>query len=126
MQGNEGTDQQEQASTWEEEKRESKYARGLEQLPADRKISPNPADWECEFTGVKENLWLNLSTGKIGSGRRHWDGSGGNGAIGPVSHTLTVSIALQHSPFPQKMVIEFELCSTRFSASRTTERRFPV
>ena len=31
---------------------------------------------------MTENLWLNLSTGHIGSGRRHWDGSGGtNGAL---------------------------------------------
>jgi ubiquitin carboxyl-terminal hydrolase 5/13 len=28
------------------------------------------------------NLWLNLSDGFIGGGRRHWDGSGGtNGAL---------------------------------------------
>ncbi len=32
--------------------------------------SPNPADWRCDETGVTENLWLNLSTGFIGSGRR--------------------------------------------------------
>ena len=29
---------------------------------------------------MTENLWLNLSTGYIGSGRRNWDGSGGTGA----------------------------------------------
>src|SRR3546814_3470010 len=29
---------------------------------------------------MKENLWLNLSTGHIGSGRRNWDGTGGTGA----------------------------------------------
>ena len=29
---------------------------------------------------MKENLWLNLSTGHIGSGRRQFDGSGGTGA----------------------------------------------
>eukprot|EP00959_Pyramimonas_sp_CCMP1952_P028602 599912-Pyramimonas_sp.AAC.1 len=29
---------------------------------------------------MKENLWLNLSTGTIGSGRKNWDGSGGTGA----------------------------------------------
>ena len=32
--------------------------------------SPNPADWRCDETGVTENLWLNLSTGFIGSGRK--------------------------------------------------------
>lgn len=25
--------------------------------------------WKCDATGVTENLWLNLSTGFIGSGR---------------------------------------------------------
>eukprot|EP00967_Tisochrysis_lutea_P022382 scaffold25487_cov28-Tisochrysis_lutea.AAC.2 len=31
---------------------------------------------------MTENLWLNLSDGHIGSGRRQWDGSGGsNGAL---------------------------------------------
>ncbi|GIL53163.1 hypothetical protein Vafri_8845 [Volvox africanus] len=58
----------------------SKYAASLEQLHTGRKISPNPADWRCDETGVRENLWLNLSTGFIGSGRKNWDGSGGNGA----------------------------------------------
>jgi ubiquitin carboxyl-terminal hydrolase 5/13 len=29
---------------------------------------------------MSENLWMNLSTGHIGSGRRNWDGSGGTGA----------------------------------------------
>lgn len=63
------------------ESKESKYARSLEQLPSEnKKISPNPKDWKCEESGVTENLWLNLSTGNIGSGRKHWDGSGGNGA----------------------------------------------
>jgi len=26
--------------------------------------------WKCDETGVQENLWLNLSTGFIGSGRQ--------------------------------------------------------
>jgi len=29
---------------------------------------------------MTENLWLNLSTGHIGSGRKNWDGTGGTGA----------------------------------------------
>lgn len=58
----------------------SKYALGLVQLEAQRKISSDPTQWACEETGVKENLWMNLSTGFIGSGRQNWDGSGGNGA----------------------------------------------
>lgn len=70
------------AAAWEEEDRkESKYAATLEQLPTDGKvISPDPASWVCFDSGRKDNLWLNLSTGVIGSGRRNWDGSGGTGA----------------------------------------------
>ena len=40
----------------------------------------DPTVWACEDSGIKENLWLNLSDGYIGSGRRNWDGSGGTGA----------------------------------------------
>ncbi|GAB0494854.1 hypothetical protein MMPV_006150 [Pyropia vietnamensis] len=70
------------AAAWEEEDRkESKYAATLEQLPTNGKvISPDPASWVCFDSGRKDNLWLNLSTGVIGSGRRNWDGSGGTGA----------------------------------------------
>ena len=63
-----------------DERKESKYARNLAQLDIGKKISPDPKTWKCDETGVTENLWLNLSTGFIGSGRRNWDGSGGNGA----------------------------------------------
>jgi hypothetical protein len=48
----------------------ARYAENLPQLESGRKISPNPADWRCDETGVTENLWLNLSTGHIGSGRQ--------------------------------------------------------
>jgi uncharacterized UBP type Zn finger protein len=47
-----------------------RYAKGLAQLDTGRKISPHPSDWRCDDTGVTENLWLNLSTGHIGSGRQ--------------------------------------------------------
>ena len=47
-----------------------RYAKDLEQITNGRKISPNPSDWRCDDTGVTENLWLNLSTGHIGSGRQ--------------------------------------------------------
>jgi len=47
-----------------------RYADQLAQVGTGRKISPNPADWRCDDTGVTENLWLNLSTGHIGSGRQ--------------------------------------------------------
>ena len=48
----------------------SKYAAGLEQQPAHRLIPSDPAEWRCDETGVTENLWLNLGTGHIGSGRQ--------------------------------------------------------
>lgn len=64
---------------------ESKHAKDLVQLPANRVISSNPSDWKCDFTGVTDNLWLNLSDGTIGSGRPQWDGSGGNGTVSLLS-----------------------------------------
>jgi ubiquitin carboxyl-terminal hydrolase 5/13 len=71
----------EDAKAWQEEDRKvSKYAEHLEQLDNGKKISPDPKDWKCEDSGLQENLWLNLSTGYIGSGRRQADGSGGTGA----------------------------------------------
>jgi len=58
----------------------SKYAEALIQLDNGKKISPDPKTWKCEESGMTENLWLNLSTGYIGSGRANWDGTGGTGA----------------------------------------------
>lgn len=58
---------------------ESKYARDLQLLSNDKKISNDPSTWVCEMSGATENLWLNLSTGYIGGGRKNWDGSGGSG-----------------------------------------------
>lgn len=70
------------AVAWEAEVKESKYAADLVQLPPTKPISAKPSDWVCEESGMKENLWLNLSDGHIGSGRRQYDGSGGaNGAL---------------------------------------------
>lgn len=71
-----------EATKFEEELRESKYSADLVQLSPTKKISPNPKDWKCEKSGDTQNLWLNLSDGHIGSGRRFFDGSGGsNGAL---------------------------------------------
>ncbi|CAN0312169.1 unnamed protein product, partial [Ectocarpus sp. 8 AP-2014] len=58
----------------------SKYADTLEHVDSGRRISSDPKTWVCEDSGKTENLWLNLSTGYIGSGRQNWDGSGGTGA----------------------------------------------
>jgi ubiquitin carboxyl-terminal hydrolase 5/13 len=37
-------------------------------------IDPNPIHWKCQKTDtIDENLWLNLSDGFIGGGRKNWD-----------------------------------------------------
>ena len=37
-----------QANTWEEERKNSRYAEGLIQLPTEgRTVSPNPSKWVC-------------------------------------------------------------------------------
>ena len=68
----------------DEEKVVSKYAADLEVVDNGVTISPNPADWKCEKSGDTENIWLNLSTGIIGGGRKNWDGSGGSRLAGQV------------------------------------------
>ena len=71
-----------QVDTWsaDSEIKESKYAAGLVQLDNQgKKISSDPQTWVCEMSGAKDNLWLNLSTGYIGGGRKNWDGTGGSG-----------------------------------------------
>lgn len=65
---------------WEEERKPSKYANDLPQEGNGKKIPPDPNQWQCEESGERTNLWLNLSDGFIGSGRPQPDGSGGNGA----------------------------------------------
>ena len=67
-------------SEWKEELRVTKYAEALIQEPAARPVSSDPKSWRCENCGAKTNLWLNLSSGYIGCGRRNFDGSGGCGA----------------------------------------------
>lgn len=66
----------------EEEVPVSKYYENLPFVDNGVKISPHFKDWKCEKSGATENLWLNLSDGFIGGGRKNWDGSGGsNGAL---------------------------------------------
>lgn len=71
-----------QLDTWsaDQEIFESKYAATLPVLDNGKKISQDPKTWACESSGQTENLWLNLSTGFIGGGRKNWDGTGGSGA----------------------------------------------
>lgn len=61
----------------------SKYAESLPFVDNGIMIDPNPKSWVCQKTNESsDNLWLNLSDGFIGGGRKNWDGSGGtNGAL---------------------------------------------
>lgn len=75
---------QQDLTAWEdnEEVPVSKYCKDLPFVDNGIKISPDPKTWKCEKYGATENLWLNLSDGFIGGGRKNWDGSGGsNGAL---------------------------------------------
>jgi ubiquitin carboxyl-terminal hydrolase 5/13 len=75
---------QQDLTAWEddEEVPVSKYCLDLPFIDNGVTISPHPKTWKCEKHGTTENLWLNLSDGFIGGGRKHWDGSGGsNGAL---------------------------------------------
>lgn len=75
---------QQDLTAWQdnEEVPVSKYCNDLPFVDNGITISPDPKTWKCEKTGDTENLWLNLSDGFIGGGRKNWDGSGGsNGAL---------------------------------------------
>ncbi|KAK3551118.1 hypothetical protein QTP70_014016 [Hemibagrus guttatus] len=66
-----------QVQQWDGEVRqESKHAAELKQL--DNGVKIPPSGWKCEVCDLQENLWMNLTDGKILCGRRYFDGSGGN------------------------------------------------
>lgn len=69
-----------EAADWAEKRYPSKYAKDLPQIDNGKKIGPDPKSWRCEDSNTTDNLWLNLSDGYIGSGRKNWDGTGGTGA----------------------------------------------
>lgn len=77
----EGMKSRMQVSSWNanDEKIITKYGENLLLLNNGKKISNDPSTWKCELSGDTNNLWLNLSTGYIGGGRKNWDGSGGSG-----------------------------------------------
>lgn len=60
-----------QVSQWvaDNELMVSKYAENLPHEDTGRKISSDPKTWVCEESGKTENLWLNLSTGELGTSR---------------------------------------------------------
>lgn len=62
------------AATWEDVPLVSKYADGLVQADSGIKVSPSPAEWVCADCDKRDNLWLNLGDGRIGCGRKNWDG----------------------------------------------------
>uniref|UniRef100_A0A3Q3X6F8 Ubiquitin carboxyl-terminal hydrolase n=1 Tax=Mola mola TaxID=94237 RepID=A0A3Q3X6F8_MOLML len=66
-----------QVQQWDGEVRqESRHATDLKQLDNGLKIPPS--GWRCEVCDLQENLWMNLTDGKVLCGRRYFDGSGGN------------------------------------------------
>ena len=71
LQKHDGANKQDKVQVWEEQRPVSKYSLELQQEPSTGKTIPSDSSrWACAETGVKENLWLNLSTGVIGSGRQ--------------------------------------------------------
>nr|XP_031833374.1 ubiquitin carboxyl-terminal hydrolase 5 [Nomia melanderi] len=65
------------SGTWDGEiKAVSKHATNLKQLDNGKKIPPG--GWKCEKCHLTQNLWLNLTDGRILCGRKFYDGTGGN------------------------------------------------
>ncbi|XP_026191912.1 ubiquitin carboxyl-terminal hydrolase 5 [Cyclospora cayetanensis] len=62
-------------AAWVEEIFPSKYAEDLPVVPNPPRISP--ANWKCADCGASTNLWLNLSDGFIGCGRKLYGAGGG-------------------------------------------------
>ena len=79
---NEGMKSKLQLNAWEASSEiiVSKYAKDLPYVVSNKKISNDPKTWKCEASGDTNNIWLNLSTGYIGGGRKFWDGTGGSNA----------------------------------------------
>ena len=62
-----------QAAAWDGEKRfVSKHSASLLQLPNPPQVPPNPDLWKCELCDIRNNLWLNLTDGKILCGRKNF------------------------------------------------------
>jgi ubiquitin carboxyl-terminal hydrolase 5/13 len=67
----------EAVAAWDGEQRKvTRYANTLVQLPSNRSIPPS--GWKCDECEMTQNLWLNLTDGTIHCGRKYFDGSGGN------------------------------------------------
>ncbi|XP_057963166.1 ubiquitin carboxyl-terminal hydrolase 14 [Malania oleifera] len=73
----EGAERKEQVAAWTADKKQiSAYAMNLSQI--DNGVIVPPCGWKCTKCDKTENLWLNLTDGKILCGRKNWDGTGGN------------------------------------------------
>nr|CAG4714026.1 unnamed protein product [Naegleria fowleri] len=73
---NQAVERKKEVLQWEGEPlTEGKHTLTLKQV-GDVKIPPS--GWKCSQCDITDNLWLNLSDGHIGCGRKFWDGSGGN------------------------------------------------
>eukprot|EP00745_Piridium_sociabile_P002539 TRINITY_DN115418_c0_g1_i1.p1 TRINITY_DN115418_c0_g1~~TRINITY_DN115418_c0_g1_i1.p1 ORF type:complete len:849 (-),score=113.91 TRINITY_DN115418_c0_g1_i1:143-2689(-) len=105
-----GAAEQNTTSTWECKKPEaSKYSSDLVQILDPPQIPPS--NWKCAECGTTKNLWLNLSDGFVGCGRktyqiwngcvggaegaaiRHYESSGSKYPLAVKLGTLTVSSA---------------------------------
>ena len=91
----------EETKAWQETREVSRYALELAQEDNGKKIPSDPSKWRCEETGESGNLWVNLSDGHIGSGRRHFDGSGGNGSA--LRHYEAMKAHGKHYPLVVKL-----------------------
>lgn len=64
-----------EVAAWEQEIKECPHTKNLVQNLG----AYNPKTPKCNSCDLTENLWLCLTTGHVGCGRRNYDGSGGNG-----------------------------------------------
>ncbi|KAI9021093.1 hypothetical protein DFJ74DRAFT_607161 [Hyaloraphidium curvatum] len=83
---------QSEVKAWEEETKECAHTRSLVQTSGGKVLGPltgagtmrfasgltRPPD-HCNDCELKNNLWLCLTCGNVGCGRKQYDGSGGNG-----------------------------------------------
>ncbi|KAK6588969.1 deubiquitinating enzyme with a UB hydrolase domain and two UBA domains at the C-terminus [Cryptosporidium xiaoi] len=70
-----GKDSSSEVLSWSEERKMSKHANNLFQTNDSKKIPSS--GWKCEKCGAMNNLWLNLSDGYIGCGRKLYGIGGG-------------------------------------------------
>ena len=73
---NQAVETKKEVLQWEgEELKESSHTLSLKQIGS---VKIPAHGWKCAECDITDNLWLNLSDGHIGCGRKFWDGTGGN------------------------------------------------